>query len=68
MRRRCVLEGFELALCGRQRSHPPVPKLLNGEQEAQVIDWRLGAPPAGRGCWRGRWSNWGSWTRSVTRP
>ena len=50
-RRRCVLEGFELALCGRQRSHPPVPQLLNGEQEAQVIALRLGSPPPGCGSW-----------------
>ena len=50
-RRRCVLEGFELALCGRQRSHPPVPKLLNGEQESQVIALRLGSPPPGCGSW-----------------
>ena len=28
VRRRCVLEGFELALQGQQRSAPPVPKLL----------------------------------------
>ncbi len=51
MRRRCVWEGFELALCGQQRSHPPVPQLLNGEQEAQVIALRLGPPPTGYGSW-----------------
>lgn len=27
----CVLEGFELAVCVRQRSDPPVPKLLDGK-------------------------------------
>lgn len=47
VRRRCVLEGFELALNGKQRSSPPVPKLLNGEQEAQLIALRLGPPPPG---------------------
>ena len=51
VRRRCVLEGFELALCGKQRSGPPVPKLLDGEQEAQVIALRLGPPPPGCGSW-----------------
>lgn len=50
-RRRCVLEGFELALCGKQRSSPPVPKLLDGEQEARVIALRLGTPPEGYGNW-----------------
>lgn len=37
VRGRCVLEGFRLALCGRQHRGPPVPKLLEGEQEARVI-------------------------------
>ena len=50
-RRRCVLEGFERALEGQQRSTPPVPKLLDGEQEAQLIALRLGPPPAGYGSW-----------------
>ena len=51
VRRRCVLEGFQLALCGQQRSCPPVPKLLDGEQEAQLIALRLGPPPPGCGSW-----------------
>lgn len=50
VRRRWVLEGFELALNGKQRSSPPVPKLLNGEQEARLIALRLGPPP-GYGNW-----------------
>jgi len=56
-RRRGVLEGFELALQGQQRSSAPVPKLLDGEQEAQLIALRLGPPPAGGryGCWRAAW-------------
>ena len=29
VRRRCVPEGFELALCGKRRSAPPVPELLD---------------------------------------
>ena len=51
VRRRCVLEGFPLALAGRQRASPPVPKLLDGEQEAHVIALRLGPPPTGYGNW-----------------
>lgn len=51
VRRRFVLEGFERALEGRQRSAPPVPKRLDGKQEAQVIALRLGAPPRGYGSW-----------------
>ena len=50
-RRRCVLDGFEQALQGRQRTAPPVPKLLDGEQEAQLIALRLGPPPEGYGNW-----------------
>ena len=50
-RRRCVLEGFERALQGCQRSAPPVPKLLDGRQEAQLIAVRLGPPPEGYGNW-----------------
>ena len=51
MRKRCVLEGFDLALCGKQRSVPPVPKLLDGEQEARLIALRLGSPPEGYANW-----------------
>ena len=51
VRRRCVLEAFELALNGKQRSSPPVPKLLYGEQEAQLIALRLGPPPPDDGSW-----------------
>ena len=45
--RRCVPEGFALALDGKRRESPPVAKLLDGEQEARVIAWRLGPPPEG---------------------
>ena len=37
IRQRCVLDGFERALERKQRPSPPVPKLLDGEQESQVI-------------------------------
>ena len=50
-RRRCVLEGFERALHGQPRSALTVSKLLDGEQEAQLIAVRLGPPPKGYGNW-----------------
>ena len=51
VRRRFVLEGFEAALERKRRATPPVPKRLDGEQEAQVIALRLGAPPPGYAHW-----------------
>ena len=51
VRQRCVLEGFERALERKQRASPPVPKLLDGEQEAQVIALRTGPPPEGYANW-----------------
>ena len=46
IRQRCVLEGFEHAL-----SSPPTQKLLDGEQEAQIIALRLGPAPTGYANW-----------------
>ena len=51
IRQRCVLEGFERALERKRRPSPPVPKLLDGEQEAQVIALRTGPPPKGYANW-----------------
>ena len=51
IRQRCVLEGFEQALERKRRESPPVPKLLNGEQEAHLIARRLGPPPKGYANW-----------------
>ncbi len=51
IRQRCVLAGFERALERKRRPSPPVPKLLDGEQEAQVIALRLGPPPKGYANW-----------------
>ena len=51
IRQRCVQEGFEQALERKRRALPPVPKLLDGEQEAQVIALRLGPPPKGYANW-----------------
>jgi len=51
IRQRFVLQGFEETLAGKQRQEPPVPKLLDGKQEAQIIATRLGPPPAGYANW-----------------
>ena len=51
IRQRCVLGGFEQALERKRRESPPVEKLLDGEQESQVIALRLGLPPRGFANW-----------------
>ena len=51
IRQRCVLEGFERTLERKRRDSPPVPKLLNGEQEAHIIALRTGPPPKGYANW-----------------
>ena len=51
MRRRCVLEGFERALDGKQSETPPVPEMLDGRQEAEIIARRLGPPLGGYAQW-----------------
>ena len=75
IRQRCVQEGFEQALERKRRASPPVPKLLDGEQESQVIALRLGPPPKGYANWslrllarRDPASSWRSSSRSATKP
>ena len=51
LRERLVTQGFEAAVERKQRAEPPVPKKLNGEQEAQLIAMRLGKPPEGYSNW-----------------
>ena len=43
--------GRQQALERKRREFPPVPKLLNGEQEAHIIALRLGPPPKGYANW-----------------
>ena len=50
-RRELVTEGFEATLNRKKRRLPPVPKKLDGLQEAQVIATRCGSPPEGFGKW-----------------
>ena len=51
IRKRLVERGFDETLHGAKRSRPPIAKLLDGKQEAQVIALRLGEPPKGYASW-----------------
>jgi hypothetical protein len=51
IRQRLVEKGFEETLNGARRPHPPIAKLLDGEQEAEIIALRLGSPPLGYAHW-----------------
>jgi Homeodomain-like domain len=51
IRQRLVTEGFEIALCGKQRETPPRLPALDGKQEAKLIALRLGKPPRGFANW-----------------
>lgn len=51
IRQRLVTDGFEVVLNGKERESPPRRKVLDGEQEAQVIALRLGEPPKGFANW-----------------
>lgn len=51
LRKRLVMKGFEAAIERKKRKEPPVPKKLNGEQEAKIIATRLGKPPKGYANW-----------------
>lgn len=51
VRQRLVEAGFQATLDGRSRAAPPVEKLLDGDQEAQIIAMRLGSPPKGFANW-----------------
>ncbi len=51
IRERFVTLGFGVTLDGKSRERGPRPKVLDGEQEAQVIAMRLGPPPTGFANW-----------------
>ena len=51
IRERLVKEGFELTLNGKKPSSPARKKLLDGQQESQIIALRLGKPPEGFANW-----------------
>jgi len=51
IRKQLVTEGFEVTLERKKRRLPPVPKKLDGLQEAKLIATRCGSPPEGFGQW-----------------
>ena len=51
VRRKLVIEGFDIALNGKKRDTPPRAKCLDGTQEAEIIAMRLSDPPKGRNGW-----------------
>ena len=51
LRKRLVVEGFEIDMNGKTRESPPRQKGLDGKQEAQVIAMRLGKQPKGYANW-----------------
>ena len=51
VRKQLVLEGFDVVLDRKQRRLPPVPKKLDGLQEAKIIATRCGSPPEGFAKW-----------------
>lgn len=51
IRKQLVLEGFDVVLDRKKRRLPPVPKKLDGLQEAKIIATRCGSPPEGFGQW-----------------
>lgn len=51
VRQRLCERGFREALDGARRAEPPVPKMLDGKQEAELIALRLGTPPPGYANW-----------------
>lgn len=51
IRKRFLEQGEELALNRCQRLTPPVPRKVDGRQEAQIIALCCSEPPAGRAHW-----------------
>jgi len=51
IRKQLVLEGFDVVLDRKKRRLPPVPKKLDGFQEAKIIATRCGSPPEGFDQW-----------------
>lgn len=50
-RKALVLADLEAALPRQQRQHPPVPRKLDGDGEAQLITLACSEPPAGYAKW-----------------
>ena len=50
-RQQLVEEGFEAVLSRKQRARPAVPRIFDGEKEAQLIALACSKPPKGRARW-----------------
>lgn len=50
-RQQLVEEGFEAVLSRKQRAQPPVPRIFDGEKEAQLIALSCSKPPIGHARW-----------------
>ena len=50
LRKRCVLEGLDAALCQRPQANRK-PRKLDGAGEARLVVWVCGKPPSGRSQW-----------------
>lgn len=51
IRRRLVIDSFDVALEGKKRETAPISPKLDGCGEAKLIAMRTGEPPAGYGRW-----------------
>jgi len=51
IRKRLVLDGFEVTLDGKRRKTPPTAPKLDGAGEAKLIATRASEPPVGYGRW-----------------
>jgi transposase len=50
-RQQLVEEGLEAVLSRKRRAQPPVPRIFDGEKEAQLIALACSKPPNGRARW-----------------
>lgn len=51
VRKHLVEAGFEAVLSRKQRTRPPVPRIFDGEKEAQLVALACSTPPAGHARW-----------------
>lgn len=51
IRKRFVEQGINAALERKKREHPPVPPILDGKKEAQLIQIACTEPPEGHAKW-----------------
>jgi Homeodomain-like domain len=51
VRKKLCEEGFEAVLTRKKREPPPVPRIFDGEKEAELIALACSKPPAGYARW-----------------